>query len=135
ELSKDFSLFVHGLGMSLGTPGPLDKQRMEMFKSVVDRANPLWISEHVAFTRAGEIDLGHLNPIRASRESLQIVSDHAIELSEYCGKKLLLENITSHIQLPGEMSETDFLGMLCEKAHCGLLLDVTNLFVNSQNHR
>jgi uncharacterized protein (UPF0276 family) len=47
---------------------------------------------------------------------------------------MLLENITSHVKLPGDMAETEFLNTLCERADCGLLLDVTNLFINSRNH-
>jgi uncharacterized protein (UPF0276 family) len=36
--------------------------------------------------------------------------------------------------LTGELSEPEFLNRLCEQADCGLLLDVTNLFINSRNH-
>lgn len=59
--------------------------------------------------------------------------EHAQEVSERCGKPLILENISSHLLLTGEMSETDFLNRLCERAGGGLLLDVTNLFINSKN--
>src|SRR5207248_6078515 len=40
DLSKRFRLFVHGLGLSLGTPGPLDKSRLEQFARVSSAANP-----------------------------------------------------------------------------------------------
>jgi uncharacterized protein (UPF0276 family) len=133
-LSNRFELFVHGLGLSLGTPGQLDHTVLENFAQVVRLADPSWISEHIAFTRTIDGDLGHLNPVPTSREHLKIVADHALEVSARCQKPMLLENITSHVQLPGDMSETDFLNELCHRANCGLLLDVTNLFVNSRNH-
>jgi len=63
------------------------------------------------------------------------MADHAREVAQRCAKPLLLENITSHVRLQGELSETEFLNQLCSQADCGLLLDVTNLFVNSRNHR
>lgn len=135
QLAKKFHLFVHGLGLSLGTPGPMDKNRLEQFARVVSIANPDWISEHVAFTRTAEADLGHLNPVPPTREILKVVADHAREVSERCLKPILLENITSHVRLVGDMSETDFLNELCARADCGLLLDVTNLFINGRNHR
>jgi len=128
------SCFVHGLGLSLGTPGPLDAGRLNQFAQVVDACGADWISEHVAFTRTHETDLGHLNPVPPTRESVKIMAEHALELSARCKKMLLLENITSHVQLQGELSETDFLNELCRLAQCGLLLDVTNLYVNSKNH-
>lgn len=135
QLSKKFPLFVHGLGLSLGTPGPLHEDTFQNFVKVTKLAKPRWISDHIAFTRTVDGDLGHLNPVPATREYLKIIADHAREVSERCEKPILLENITSHIQLAGEMSETEFLNELCEMANCGLLLDVTNLFINSRNHR
>ena len=134
QLAKQFHTFVHGLGLSLGTPVTLDSKTLERFARVVEIANPDWISEHIAFTRTAEVDLGHLNPVPPTREMLRIVADHAREISARCGKPIILENITSHVRLTGDLSETDFLNGLCEKADCGLLLDVTNLFINSRNH-
>lgn len=134
HLAEHYALFVHGLGLSLGSPGPLDPTTLARFARVVEAAKPLWISEHVAFTRTAEIDLGHLNPIASTRESLAVLADHARELAERCGRPLILENITSHLRLPGEMSEMEFLNRLCERSGCGLLLDVTNLYINSLNH-
>jgi uncharacterized protein (UPF0276 family) len=94
ELGKRFPLYVHGLGLSLGTPGPLDARRLESFARVVRAANPEWISDHIAFTRTVEADLGHLNPVPPTREMLGILADHVREVSERCGKPMLLENIT-----------------------------------------
>lgn len=134
RLAKKFPLFVHGLGLSLGTPGAMNVEHLEQFARVVRLANPDWISDHIAFTRTAEVDLGHLNPVPPTCEMVKIISDHAREVSARCGKPMLLENITSHIELTGDLSETDFLNQLCERADCGLLLDVTNLFINSRNH-
>ena len=133
-LGHRLPVYVHGLGLSLGTPGPLDGERVEHFARVVRAANPVWISEHIAFTRTAEVDLGHLNPVPLARDAMKTVADHARELAEQCGKPILLENITSHLKLAGELTETEFLNALCERADCGLLLDVTNLFINSRNH-
>lgn len=135
QLARRLPLFVHGLGLSLGTPGPLDARRVEAFARVAELANPRWISEHVAFTRTAEVDLGHLNPVPLTRDAMKTIADHAREVAERCRRPMLLENITSHLKLTGELTEPEFLNALCERADCGLLLDVTNLFINSRNHR
>jgi uncharacterized protein (UPF0276 family) len=135
ELSRRFPLYLHGLGLSLGTPGPLEPRHLEQFAGVCAAANPRWISDHVAFTRTSEGDLGHLNPVRPTWESVRVVAEHAREVAERCGKPMLLENITSPIRLEGGLSEPQFLNEICARAGCGLLLDVTNLFINSRNHR
>ncbi len=134
-LGRDYTLFVHGLGLSLGTAGPLDREQLRRFAEVVELAQPAWISEHVAFTRTAEVDLGHLNPLRPSRSNARIVAEHAREISERCGRPMILENITSHLRMTGDLSETEFLNELCQQADCGLLVDVTNLYINSRNHR
>jgi len=134
-LRRDFTLFVHGLGLSLGTPGPLDAKRLAHFARVVEIADPVWISEHLAFTRTAETDLGHLNPVRPNRATAGLIADHAREIADHCGKPIILENITSHLRLDGDLSEPDFLNAVCTRADCGLLLDATNLFINSRNHR
>jgi hypothetical protein len=135
DLARHFPLFVHGLGLSLGTAGPLDAATLEQFSRVARVAQPAWISEHVAFTRTAEVDLGHLNPLSPSEGALEILTSHARELIATCdGRPLILENITSHLRLQGDMTETEFLNRLCDRADCGLLLDVTNLFINSRNH-
>ena len=65
-LRREYPLFVHGLGLSLGTPGPLDAATLDAYARVAAAADPLYITEHVAFTRTRDVDLGHLNPIAPS---------------------------------------------------------------------
>ena len=134
ELSEHYPIFVHGLGLSLGTPGPLDDGTLRQFQRVAKRANARWVSEHIAFTRTNEVDLGHLNPVLPSKSSLEVFIEHVRILSDACECPVLLENITTELQLSGEMPETEFIHELCDQADCGLLLDVTNLLINSKNH-
>jgi uncharacterized protein len=134
KLAESYHLFVHGLGLSLGTPGSMDRQRLEHFASVAEIAKPDWVSEHIAFTRTSEIDLGHLNPVRPTRAMAKTIAEHAREVSDLCERPIILENITSHVHLEGDLQEPDFLNEICLQADCGLLVDVTNLFINSRNH-
>ena len=57
-----------------------------------------------------------------------------VQVMDVCQKLLLLETTASSIQARGSIREADFLNQLCQKANCGLLLDVTALLVNSINH-
>jgi len=134
-LRRDYPLFVHGLGLSLGTPGPIDRATLDAYARVVEAADPLYITEHAAFTRTRDVDLGHLNPVAPTLESVRLLADHAREVMDRCGRPMLLENIASHLRLRGALPEPEFLNRLCDAAGCGLLLDVANLYVNSRNHR
>jgi uncharacterized protein (UPF0276 family) len=135
SLGRDYPLFVHGLGLSLGTPGPLDRDALDAFAAVAAAADPLYVTEHVAFTRTREVDLGHLNPVAPTPPNARVVADHAREVMDRCGKPMLLENIASPLDLKGTLPEPEFLNRICDAAGCGLLLDVTNLFVNCRNRR
>lgn len=134
-LARDYRLFVHGLGLSLGTPGPLDRKTLDAYVRVAEAAEAIYVTEHVAFTRTRDVDLGHLNPVAPTAENVRIVADHAKEVMDRCGRPMLLENIASALALNGAMPEPEFLNRICDAAGCGLLLDVTNLFVNCRNRR
>lgn len=135
ELRSMYPLYVHGLGLSLGARDGLEDATLEQFAEVVELADPAWVSEHVAFTRTAEVDLGHLNPVVPSRATLDVIAANVDRVKQRCQKPVLLENVTSHLRIQGEISETDFLNQLCDQAGCHLLLDVTNLFINSKNHQ
>ena len=74
-------------------------------------------------------------PVNPGSRSLNTIVEHAIQVMDICQKPLLLETIASSIQPRGSARETDFLNQICQKAKCGLLLDVTALLVNARNHR
>lgn len=134
QLSDLYPLSIHGLGLSLGTPGPLDSEVLEQFERVVQHSRAKWTSEHIAFTRTDQVDLGHLNPVPFTEDSLSTLVDHTREVMDRCQKPFLLENITSYLRVPEQVSETEFINRLCERSGAGLLLDVTNLLINSRNH-
>ena len=117
-LSARYPICVHGLGLSLGTPGPLDRETVDRFARVAAAADAQWVSEHVAFTRTADVDLGHLNPVCADTETIGVIADHAREVAEACGRPILLENIATDLRLDGAMAETEFLNRLCEAADC-----------------
>lgn len=133
-IGQRYTCSVHGLGLSLGTPGPLDGPTLSGYSRVARLSQARWATEHVAFTRTGGIDLGHLNPLTPTRENLALVSEHALEVHEATGLPVRLENITSLLRLAGSLRETEFLSALCALPQVGLLLDVTNLYINARNH-
>jgi uncharacterized protein (UPF0276 family) len=133
-LAATYPLLVHGSRISLGTPGPLDRGELEWFAAIVEVARPLWISEHLGFRRTAEVDLAHVNPIPLTRDTLSLVADHCREVMERCRRRLLVENITSHLRIRGTLSEPEFLNRLCAETGCGVLLDLGSLLVNARNH-
>ena len=134
-LADHFTLIPHGLDLSLGGAEGLDLRYLDRFAQLVDRLRPPWWSEHVAFTRAGGIALGHLAPVPWDQESLDVLAANIARACEQIPAPLIVENITAPFVLPGaEMDEAAFLTALTERTGCGLLLDVANLQANAANH-
>lgn len=139
-LADHFPLVPHGLGMSLGSADGLDDAYVERFAAVVASARAPWWSDHVAFTRAGGIDIGHLAPLPWTREALDVLERNVAHarrrIARVVGRDVpvVLENIAAPMRWPdAEMSESDFLCELVARTGCGLLLDVENLHANALN--
>ena len=134
-LRSRYTLIPHGLNLSLGSAEGLNREYLSELTELVQRVNPPWWSEHIAFTKAEGVEIGHLSPLPFNRASIDAFCDNVCEAQDRIETPLILENITYTVDLPWhEMEENKFLGELLDRTGCGLLLDVTNLFINSQNH-
>jgi uncharacterized protein (UPF0276 family) len=127
---------LHGIGLSLGSTGRLDPERVRHVARVAEAVQPPWLSEHIAFTRAGGIEIGHLTALPFTREAVATVAANAAELKAALpGLPLLLENIAYPFPLPGaEMTEAEFVRAVIEESDAGLLLDLENVHANAANH-
>ena len=134
-LAEHFTLLPHGLDLSLGSAEGLNEAYLRRFAEVVRAARAPWWSEHVAFTRAGGISIGHLAPLPFTHEALSVIARNLARAREVLGDiPCLLENIAAPAVLAGaEMDEPHFLAALVERTGCGLLLDVENLHANALN--
>lgn len=129
-------LILHGTGLSLGSAEGLDPERLEHVARVVEAVRPPWFSEHIAFTRAHGVEIGHLAPLPFNREAVDVVAANVEALRRAVpGVPILLENIAYTLDLPGpEMSEAEFVREVIEATDAGLLLDLENVHANSVNH-
>jgi uncharacterized protein (UPF0276 family) len=134
-LADHFVLIPHGLNLSLGSAEGLDENYLRKIAALVKRINPPWWSEHLAFTRAGGVEIGHLAPLPFTREAVETLCRNIKETRRWIDAPLILENITYVVEMPGaEMNEAEFLSQVLQRTDCGLLLDVTNLYTNAVNH-
>jgi uncharacterized protein (UPF0276 family) len=126
----------HGLGLSLGSADGLDETYLDRFADLIATVRPPWWSEHVAFTRAGGIDIGHLAPLPRTRDALDALERNIARARDRVGDvPLVLENIAAPMRLDtaGDLSEGAFLAELVARTGCGLLLDVENVYANASN--
>ena len=125
---------VHCLALSLGSAEAPDADYVRALVRLCAAVRPLWISDHLAFTRAGGIDLGHMNPLHYDEQTLAHVGDQCAALAQRIGVPVLLENISTHLLSGDATAEPAFLNALAQRNGVGVLLDVANLYINASNH-
>jgi len=135
-LRDGLPLLLHGIGLSLGSADGLDPARVDHFAELVELVRPPWVSEHVAFTRSGGVDIGHLTPLPFTMEAIETVARNVETLRAATRDvPILLENIAYTFIAPGqEMSEAQFVSGVIGASDCGLLLDLENVHANARNH-
>jgi uncharacterized protein (UPF0276 family) len=129
-------LLLHGIGLSLGSADGLDPARVDHFAELAEIVRPPWVSEHIAFTRSGGVDIGHLTPLPFTTEAIETVARNMETLRAAApAVPILLENIAYTFVPPGqEMTEAQFVSGVIAASDCGLLLDLENVHANARNH-
>ncbi len=134
-LRSAFPLSVHGVGLSIGAPAPLNAAHLARFVAVVRRYEPALVSEHLAWSSHGGTYFNDLLPLPYNRQTLDQVCAHVDQVHTALGRPLLLENPSTYLQFStSDMSEPQFLREVIRRTGCGLLLDVNNVVVSATNH-
>jgi uncharacterized protein (UPF0276 family) len=135
EVRGHYPVAMHGVSMSIGSADGLDPDYLARLRALIDEVEPLFVSDHLCWTRIEGFNSHDLLPLPYTVEALDLVCANVVQAQDRLGRAMLVENPSSYIAFDGaDMSEWEFLNALCERTGCGLLLDVNNIFVSAQNH-
>lgn len=135
RLRRDHALSIHGVGLSIGGAGALDREHLKRLRMLCDRYQPESFSEHLAWSSHGDAFLNDLLPLPYTTGTLACVCEHVDETQEALGRRMLLENPATYVTFAeSDIAETEFLAEISRRTGCGLLLDVNNVFVSATNH-
>jgi len=137
-------LSLHGVGLGLGSACGLDPWHLDRLADLVERVDPLLVSDHAAFTRApwagaqqSLMHAGDLLPIPFDRASLELLVGHVQQVQERLRRPILVENLSAYLAWQADgasaLTEPEFFNELCRRSGCRMLLDVNNLVVNARN--
>jgi uncharacterized protein len=128
-------LTAHGIGLSIGTDVPLDLAYLDEVAAIVERLEAPYYSEHLAFTRTPSRGLANLLPLPKTEAVAESIIGKVRIVQSRVPVPFLLENITYLFEWPdSELSDLEFLTLICRETGAGLLLDVENLYLNASNH-
>ncbi len=133
-LTERHPFVTHGLSLSLGGPAPLDTAFVKRVKKFLDAHGIRTYTEHLSYCS----DDGHLYdlmPIPFTGDAVKHVAGRIRRVQDILEREIAVENVSYYAAPGAEMTELEFLNAVLERADCGLLLDVNNIYVNSINHR
>ena len=135
QARNHYPVSLHGVGLSLGSTDTLNTRHLESLKSLVDRFDPLFVSDHLCWSSVDGIYLNDLLPLPYTEEALKHFSERVQQVQDYLGRELLVENPSSYLQYKhSTIDEAEFLAEVVARSGCGLLLDVNNVYVSAKNH-
>lgn len=134
-----YPISLHGVGLSLGSVSGLDPWHLDQLASLVQRIEPVRVSDHACFARGVRSDglavhAADLLPIPFTHEALDVMCANVERTQERLKRSILVENLSAYVHYAqADLSEAEFLNELARRSGCQLLLDVNNLFVNALN--
>lgn len=136
HLAQRFPISVHGVGLSIGGQGPLDRDHLARLQHLINWLNPAQFSEHLAWSTHDGAFLNDLLPLPYTAATLNRVCDHIDQVQSCLGRRMLLENPSTYLAFnDSTFSEPEFLAEIARRTGCGLLLDVNNVFVSATNQQ
>ena len=134
RVRREYVVALHGVGLSLGTSGDLDRRHLGRLHALVERIEPCLVSEHLSWSSTGGAYLNHLLPLPYTEETLDEFARHVAEAQDALGRRLLIETPSSYLRFRhSPIPEPEFLAELARRTGCGLLCDVNNVFVTACN--
>ena len=134
-LRRDYPMAMHGVAMSLGAAGGIDLDYLRRVKTLADRIEPLWVSDHLCWIGPGPQQLHDLYPLPYTEEAAHHVIAQIRHAQDLLQRRLVLENVSSYIDFKQSCAtEWQFLNHIANEADCLLLVDVNNIYVSSVNH-
>ncbi|VVN82157.1 hypothetical protein PS720_01193 [Pseudomonas fluorescens] len=135
-IREQYPLSLHGVGLSIGGEGPLNREHLTRLATLIERYQPHSFSEHLAWSSHGPVFLNDLLPLAYDSATLQRVCEHVDQVQSTLKRPMLLENPSTYLQFQrSTLDETDFISEIIRRTGCGLLLDVNNVYVSCINHQ
>ncbi len=124
---------LHGVGASLGGTSPPDTSHLRRVARLVNQLHPVLVSEHAVWSSYQGEYLADLLPLPRTRDAMDNLVRGVEAYQEALGRTILLENPSNYLPVHSDMDEVDFLLEVASRTGCGLLLDISNLFISARN--
>lgn len=135
QLRRDYPVSLHGVGLGLGSARGFSEPHLARVRALVERVEPLLVSEHLSWSAVADRQLNDLLPLMLDDKTLDLLCARVGCVQDVLRRPILLENVSTYLRFHADsMSEAQFLAALSRRSGCQILLDINNLYVNQCNH-
>lgn len=135
KIRAHYPVSLHGVALSIGSCDPLNNDYLSALKKLMDRVQPIFVSDHFCWTGVNKINTHDLLPLPFTREAVNHLVPRIKHVQDFLGRQIMLENVSSYCQFEqSEMTEWEFIADVAKQADCFILLDINNIYVNAFNH-
>src|SRR5882757_8013480 len=133
-IMEQYQTVQHGVAMYFGSADRLNREHLKKLKTLVKRTKTPFLSDHLCW---GSVDGNYthdLLPMPYTFAAAKSTAERIRAVQDYVEVPVIVENVSSYAEFHlSEMTEWQFLTEVAEAADCGILLDVNNIYVSSQN--
>ena len=131
---QNYPISLHGVGLSLGSSDPLNRQHLADLQRLIDWVEPGLISEHLSWGSIDGVYFNDLLPLPYTEEALAYFCERVLQVQDNLRRTILIENPSNYLRYRHSViPEAEFLTQICQRTGAGLLLDVNNIFVSAFN--
>jgi uncharacterized protein (UPF0276 family) len=135
QARRHYPISLHGVGLSLGSSDELNRRHLTKLKALIERIEPVLVSDHLSWSSVDGIYLNDLLPLPYTEEALQHFTRRVEQAQDFLGRELLIENPSSYLRYThSTIPEWEFISEVARVSGCGILLDVNNIYVSAVNH-
>ena len=135
QILERYKVVQHGVSMYFGSAEPVNREHLRRLKNLAQRTKTPWLSDHLCWGSVDGRYTHDLLPMPYTFEAVEMTARKIREVRDFLEVPIAVENVSSYAEFHvSEMTEWEFLNEVVERADCGILLDVNNIYVSSQNH-
>jgi uncharacterized protein (UPF0276 family) len=135
QILEQYRVVQHGVSMYFGNAARPNRDHLRKLKRLVKRTATPWLSDHLCWGSVDGRFTHDLLPMPYTWEAVEWTARNIREVRDTVGIPVAVENVSSYVEFhASEMTEWEFLNEVVERADCGILLDVNNIYVSSKNH-
>jgi uncharacterized protein (UPF0276 family) len=127
---------VHSVGTPVGGSVRAHAAQIPLLRQTIEALGSPWASEHLSFNLTEDFFTGFLLPPRQTAAGVSVYVEAIKQLQDGLGVPIAIETAVNYLRRRSdEIPDGQFVAEVADRAECGILLDLHNVYCNDRNGR